>query len=390
MLMKKRTIGFITVARSDYNTIKPVYERAAHFPGLEPQLYVTGIHLSPEFGSTIQDIRKDGIPIAETVDMVLSSDSPSAIAKTMGLGTICFAQLFEKQRPDILVIAGDRLEMHCVASAAVPFKIPITHLRGGEVTHGAIDDNFRHSLTKMSHLHFVAHESFAKRIRQLGEEPWRVFVSGDPGLDLIERMTFPNKNELERTYSIDLSKPTLLITFHPVTLEYEQTALYTDNLLKALAIFKDRVHFVFTYPNSDTYGRVIIQKINAFCNSVPMAFFIKNFGQSGYYGMMRCAAAMVGNSSSGIWESGSFQIPVVNIGKRQGGRLRPANVVDVNESTTDITQGIEKALSDSFRQSLTSVQNPYSLPGACDFIVKKLSEVPLDGHLIIKKFHDLA
>ncbi|MCP4153757.1 MAG: UDP-N-acetylglucosamine 2-epimerase (hydrolyzing) [bacterium] len=387
--MKKRKVGFVTVARSDYNTTKPIVEKALNHDSIEPVFYVTGMHLSPEFGLTVNELKKDGMPIEATVEMLLSSDSPAGITKSMGLGTIGFAQAYENHKPDILVVAGDRFEMHCAAVAAFPFGIPIVHLRGGEVTFGAIDESFRHSITKMSHLHYPGTELSAKRLRQMGEEPWRIKVFGDPSLEDIHRVEMYTRKELEQIFHLDMSKPVILVTFHPVTHEYEHTETYICDLIKTLWIFNRTYNVVFTYPNADTNGRVIIKHIENYCKKQEGAFMVPNFGRKGYYSMMNEAAVMVGNSSSGIWESASFKIPVVNIGRRQEGRQRPANVIDTAENEKAIKRGIEKALSETFVETLKDLKNPYFMENSSDIVIEGLAGIKIDEKLLVKKFCDI-
>jgi len=254
-----RSIGVVTVARSDYGLYLPILRCIQADPILQLKLFVSGMHLSPEFGLTVKMIEADGFDIAERVEMLLSSDSPEGIAKSIGVGVIGFAQAYSRQRPDILLVLGDRFEMYAAVLAALPFKIPVAHIHGGEVTHGAIDDALRHSITKLSHVHFVSTEEYARRVMQLGEEPWRVIVSGAPSLDNLKTVNLFTTQELEAQYDIRLQPPPLLVTFHPVTLEYERTELQISELLAALA--DSALPVVFTQPNADTSGRVIHRMI---------------------------------------------------------------------------------------------------------------------------------
>lgn len=381
-----RTIGVVTVARSDYGIYLPVLRRIQADPDLRLRLYVGGMHLSPEFGLTVHQIERDGFEIVARVEMLLSSDSPEGIAKSTGLGVIGFAQALAAMPCDLLLVLGDRFDTFAAVVAALPFNLPIVHLHGGELTTGAIDDAIRHAITKMSHLHFVATQEYARRVIQMGEAPWRVTVSGAPALDNLHQIAFLSRDELANRYSFDLRPPFLLITYHSVTRIYEQTGAQMRALLTALDAVDARL--VFTYPNADTSGRIIIAMIEQFVKARPHAQLAINLGTTGYFSMMRHAAAMVGNSSSGIIEAASFSLPVVNVGNRQDGRLRGSNVIDVDATETDITTGIRRALSPEFRASLTELVNPYGDGHAAERIVARLKTVELTSDLLIKRFED--
>lgn len=382
-----RTVGVVTVARSDYGIYLPVLQRIQEDPDLRLHLIVAGMHLSPEFGLTVRAIEEDGFEVGERIEMLLSSDTPEGVAKSMGLGTIGFAQAYARYRPDILLVLGDRFEMVAAVVAALPFKIPVAHIHGGESTEGSIDEAIRHSITKMSHLHFVATETYARRVIQMGEEPWRVIVSGAPSLDNLRRIRLLSREELQEKYGLDLKAPFLLVTYHPVTLEYEQTEMQVRELLAAMEEIDSPV--IFTYPNADTYSRVIIGMIQEFAARRPSAQLVINLGTQGYLSMMQYAAAMVGNSSSGIIEAASFKLPVVNIGNRQLGRVRGKNVIDVGYTRTEILAGIEKALSNEFRTTLSDMVNPYGDGHAAERIVDRLKHVKLNDELLRKRFYEM-
>lgn len=381
-------IAVVTVGRSDLGLYVPILRRLQDDPGFELRIIAAGAHLSPEFGSTAQLIDREGFAIAARVEMLLSSDSPVGIAKSMGLGTIGFADAYARLRPDIIMVLGDRFEMHAAAVAALPFKIPVAHIHGGELTESAMDDALRHSMTKLSHLHFVSTPEYARRVQQLGEEPWRVTVSGAPGLDHVNATRLLTADELESLYNFPFSRHPLLVTFHPTTLAYEDTAEHTAALLEAIAQ-SDRPA-VFTLPNADTYGRRIIELIRDFVQCSPSAILIDNLGTQGYFSVMALAAAMVGNSSSGIIEAASFGLPVVNIGDRQRGRLRERNVIDVGHSAEEVLGGITKAVSADFRAGLSGLTNPYGDGRAAERIVDQLKNVTLDNTLLIKRFHQVS
>ena len=381
------TIGVVTVARSDYGIYLPVLRKIQSDAELRLHLIVAGMHLSPEFGLTVNAIEADGFEISERVEMLLSSDTPEGIAKSMGLGTIGFAQAYARFRPDILLVLGDRFEMHAAVVAALPFKIPVAHIQGGELTEGAIDDALRHSITKLSHLHFAATEEYRRRVLQMGEEPWRVIVSGAPGLDNLHSIKLLDRQELEAQFALHLDSNPLLVTYHPVTLEYECTEWQVSELLAALR--ECGLPVVFTMANADTNGRAIIRMLEEFVSSYPQARMVANLGTQAYFSLMACAAAMVGNSSSGIIEAPSFGLPVVNVGTRQQGRVRGENVIDVGYGRNEIIEGIEKAIAPEFRESIRGLPNPYGDGHASALIVNHLKWASLDHKLTSKHFVDM-
>lgn len=381
-----RTIGVVTVGRSDFGIYLPVLRAIAADPQLKLHLIVSGAHLSPEFGWTVRDITAHGFEIGEQVDMLLSSDTPAAIAKSMGMGMIGFAQAYARTRPDILLVLGDRFEMHAAAAAAVPFKIPLAHLHGGEVTEGAIDDAFRHAITKYSHLHFVSTAGHARRVIQLGEDPRRVIVSGAPSLDNLRSIRYLTQAELEERCGMKFERPPLVVTYHPVTLQHEQTDWQVQQLLDALAVQPHPI--IFTKPNADTNGRVIIERIEQFVKKHPRARLVDNLGTEAFFSLMRIAVAMVGNSSSGIIEAASFELPVLNIGLRQAGRERSQNVVDVGNLRDEIDGGLAQVLDPGFRRSLIGMTNVFGSGNAAEIIVEHLKRVRLDDGFVMKRFHD--
>jgi UDP-hydrolysing UDP-N-acetyl-D-glucosamine 2-epimerase len=382
-----RRIGVVTVARSDYGIYLPILRMIQQDPDLELVLIVGGMHLSPEFGLTVNILEADGFKPSGKVEMLLSSDSPEGVAKSVGLGVIGFAQAFAQLKPDLLLLLGDRFEMMAAAVAALPFKVPIAHIHGGESTEGSIDEAIRHSITKMSHIHFASTETHGARIRQMGEEPWRVTVSGAPSLDNLQGMAFLSAEALERKYGLDLDRPPLLITYHPVSLDYENTEYQVTELLAALRTCG--LPLIFTFPNADTSGRKIIQMIELFVKDMTLARVIVNLGTDGYFSLMSHAAAVVGNSSSGIVEAASFKLPVVNIGERQRGRFHAGNVIDCGYLRGQILEAIRKAVSQEFRETLRDLVNPYGDGHAAERIVAKLKSVSLDNVLLLKRFHQI-
>lgn len=381
-----RQIGVVTTSRADYGLLLPVLKRIRASRQLELLLFVSGTHLAARHGMTVRDIEADGFAITARVPLPLRSDTPEAAAKAMGRATSSFAGVYRRFRPDILLVLGDRFEMHAAAAAAVPFGIPLAHIHGGEITLGAMDEQFRHSLTKLSHLHFAATKEYADRIIGMGEEPWRVSVSGAPGLDNLRTMRLLSRRQLELRHGIDLSMPAILVTFHPVTLEQDNTEIHIDRLLEALGRLRG-CHFVFTAPNADPGASIIRKRILRFVGSSERAFFVENFGTQGYLSMMARAAAMAGNSSSGILEAASLRLPVVNIGTRQEGRTRGKNVIDTGYGARQIGAAIGKALSEGFRASLRGLKNPYGDGFGADRIVTVLAGIDL-ARLMPKRFHD--
>ena len=383
-----RTVAVVTTSRADYGIYKPLLQAIEACPDLKLHLIVSGTHLSPEFGLTERTIIEDRFVVSDRVEMLLSSDSPEGISKSVGLGVLGFSQLWGRFRPDIIVVLGDRYEMFAVALSALPFKIPVAHLHGGEVTEGAIDDSLRHAMTKLSHLHFVSTQEYKDRVIQLGEEPWRVIVSGACGLDNLKEVDLVEYVEFANNYNIQITPPFLLVTFHPVSLEFEQTQTQVNALLDALEQVDYSV--LFTMANADTSGHLVNRLISDYVLRHPdKTQIVKTLGLNGYFNAMNLASAMVGNSSSGIIEAASFELPVVNIGNRQHGRIRGENVIDVGYSSAEIVSGIRTATSVEFNQTILDLVNPYGDGHAAERIVAVLRNVPLDAKLIKKTFYDL-
>ena len=386
-MKRPRILGVVTVARSDYGIYQPVLREIARHRDLRLWIYAGGMHLSRRHGMTVRMIEADGHAIAGRVDFKLgAAESPRAIAEAMGRGVAGFARAFARRRPDLLVALGDRYEMHAAALAALPLKIPVAHLHGGELTAGAMDDALRHCLTKLSHLHFPAAREYARRVAQLGEEPWRITLAGAPALDRLRNFRPWPRARLERKFGLDLSRPFLLATFHPVTLEYEDTARQTADFLGAIA--DAGLPAVFTLPNADTRGAEIARAIRRFVAADPRHRLVDNFGAEAYFSLMALAAAMVGNSSSGLLEAPSFGLPVVNIGRRQEGRLRARNILDVPPRRAEIAAAIRKAVGAKFRAALQGIRNPHGDGRAAERIVAVLRSVALDDRLLVKKFRD--
>jgi UDP-hydrolysing UDP-N-acetyl-D-glucosamine 2-epimerase len=381
-----RTIGVVTVARSDYGHLLPLLEEIRAAPDLGLQLFVAGGHLSKRLGATVRGIEADGWTVTDRVETMGKSDAPEDVAAGAGIGIAGFASAFARRRPDLVVVLGDRIEMLSAAVAALPLTIPVAHVHGGEVTEGAIDEQIRHAMTKLSHLHFPAAEVFAKRILQMGEEAWRVHCCGAPGLDRLARMAVVPRAELAARVGLPLRKPTVLVTLHPVTLEPEDTATHVEELAAALARVEGDV--IVTAPGADTAHGTIMRRLEALAAARPHTRMVASLGDDTYCSLLREVDAMVGNSSSGLIEAPSFALPVVNVGSRQHGRLRAENVIDVGHGREEILAGLRRALDPVFRAGLAGLRNPYGDGRSAPRIVRVLAEVPLGRRLVRKRFVD--
>ncbi len=380
-----RTIGVVTTSRADYSIYYPLLCMLRDDPSIRLQLFVTGMHFLPRYGLTYKIIEADDFEITEKIAISFSSDSPADTARAIGATTSAFASVFDRNPLDILVVLGDRFEMFAVVAAAVPLNIPIAHLYGGELTEGAIDDVFRHAITKMSHLHFTSTQVYAQRVIQMGEEPWRVTVSGISSLDNLLHIPLLNRDQISDQIGAKITDKTLLVTYHPVTMEMESTAEQVAALLDAIAL--SGYQAIFTFPNMDAKSNIIIQMIEAFVNKHDNMQVAVNLGTQLYFSVMNEVAAMVGNSSSGITEAASFHLPVVNIGNRQRGRFHDRNVIDVGYTMEAILRGIQLATSQEFRVGLANLQNPYGDGHAAERIFNVLKQVSLDKKLIVKHFY---
>jgi GDP/UDP-N,N'-diacetylbacillosamine 2-epimerase (hydrolysing) len=382
----KRRIAIVTVGRSDYGIFYPLLKLLQHDPDCDLRLIVTGAHLLPQFGNTVEEIEKDGIPIAMRVPVLVSGDSRETTAMSIGLGVINFTTAYTQLRPDIVVVLGDRFETLAAAVAALPLQIVIAHLHGGEVTKGAIDDAIRHAITKLSHLHFASSPAYARRLEQMGEEPQRIFVTGSPIIDTVLSTPPLSKAELEAFIGLPL-EGALLVTYHPETLAETTPAQQISEVLAALE--KVERPLIFTYPNSDPGNAVIVEEVRAFVDRTPRARLFFNIGHQRYHNLQRYVAAMAGNSSSGMVEAAAFHLPVVNIGERQAGRVRTANIIDVPTQRDAIESGLRRALTQEFRDKVTDVCSPFGKGTAAQAVVDVIKRVPLDGSLLAKTFRDL-
>ena len=384
-----RTIAVITTSRADYGILRPVLSEIVAASDLQLKLIVSGTHLSPQHGHTVDEIERDGFPIAHRVDMLLASGTPEATAISMGLAMIGFARAYAESRPDLVVVLGDRFEMHSAALAALPATIPVAHIHGGEVTAGAIDESLRHSITKLSHIHFVATEKYAQRVIQLGEEPWRVTVTGSPSLDGIAQHSDLPIEDLEAIAGMALpARGFLIVTFHPTTVEWTQAGLQVEELFAALE--QAGLPVLFSLPNVDPGGVDLRSKILVAVADRQDWQAVENLGTRAYFTVLGRAAAMVGNSSSGLIEAPSFGLPAVNIGARQQGRVRGPNVIDVPCRAAAITEAVSSATAPGFRDGLKGRRNPYGDGKASRRIVARLRSEPLTAKLVKKTFFDQA
>ncbi len=384
--MKK--ICVVTGSRAEYGLLSSLMKAIKNNDAFELQILVTGMHLLPQFGNTFNEIEKDGFNISEKVDIELNDDTSLGIAKSVGIGIIKISEALEKLKPDLFIVLGDRFEAFAGALAAFLLKIPIAHISGGDVTEGAMDDAFRHSITKMAYLHFTSTEVYKNRVIQLGEAPERVFNVGSTGIDNVLNMSLISINQLGKSLEIDLSTPYFLITFHPVTLENETSKSQFSKLIEALDFFSN-YQIVFTYPNADADGQVIIEMIKDYEIKNPnrvKAF--KNLGTLRYLSAIKYSKAVIGNSSSGIIEVPSFGIPTVNIGNRQKGRIKAGSVIDCDTEIESIKNAITKAVSLQFQEYSKKVENIYGNGTAISQIMEVLSNFNFNG-IRTKYFYDI-
>lgn len=380
-----RKICVITGSRAEYGLLSGLMKAIKEDKSLELQVIATNMHLSPEFGLTYKEIEHDGFFINKRVEMLLSSDTANATTKSVGLATIGFADAYEDLKPDMIVVLGDRYEILAAVSAALFYKIPVAHLHGGEITEGAYDDCIRHAITKMSHLHFTSTEAYRQRVIQLGEDPKRVFNVGAPGIENIKKIPLMDKKKLESTLDgFTLNDKTLLITYHPVTLENSTAEGQIHNLLSALDEYSD-IKIIFTLSNSDTNGRIIIRLINEYVSKHPgKAIAYPSLGLKRYLSALQFVKAVVGNSSSGIIEVPSFGIPTLNIGDRQKGRIAADSVINCGTSKKEILEGLDKVLNSEPKK----IHNPYEGKNTTVDILHVLKNFPLEN-LIQKTFYTL-
>ena len=382
-----RKICAITGSRAEFGLLLWVMKGIKEDPELTLQIIATGMHLSPEFGLTYREIENEGFHINRKVEMLTSSDTAVGVTKSMGLGLIGFADALNELQPDLIVVLGDRFEIFAAVSAALIARVPVAHMHGGETTEGAFDEALRHSISKMSQLHFVAAETYRQRVIQLGEHPNRVFLVGGLGIDSINNFKLLERAELEASLDFKLGKKNLLITFHPSTLEASTASEQMTELLSVLSSLSE-IQLIFTLPNADTGGRALISILEEFVATHPNARAYGSLGQYRYLSCIKHVDAVVGNSSSGLTEAPSFKKGTINIGDRQRGRLQADSVINCLPTCKSIKAGLEKLYSKEFQETLKQVKNPYGDGGAASNVINILKNFELKG-LVKKTFHDL-
>jgi UDP-N-acetylglucosamine 2-epimerase (non-hydrolysing)/GDP/UDP-N,N'-diacetylbacillosamine 2-epimerase (hydrolysing) len=382
MTEARRRIAVVTTSRADYSHLYWPLRLLAEDARVELRLIVMGAHLSPEFGATIHEIEKDGLAIAARIECLLSSDSDVGMAKTIGLATLSLSDVLGEMRPDILLLIADRYEMLAPAAVALALRIPIAHIEGGEISEGAIDDAVRNALTKMAHLHFTSTFAARDRIISMGEEPWRATRAGAPALDHLRKSNLLSREEVAAKLSVQLEGSAMVIAYHPVTLAMD-TLEEADELFAALRSVNSQL--IFCYPNADAGGRALIERTTAFLAKRGNGKLFVNLDAVTYWSLLRQAQVFLGNSSSGIMETASFAVPTVNIGERQRGRERAANVIDAPANREAVLSAIALARSSKFRESLRGMTNPYGDGTASEKIVDVLTSAPLGRELLAKK-----
>ncbi len=385
--MKK--IAILTATRAEYGLLAPVIKKLDMEPEIDVRVVVTGMHLCGEFGMTVNEIRQDGVHIDREIDIRIDSDTPAGISKTMSRALAGFADYFAENRPDALMVLGDRYETLAVCIAAMNERIPIIHLHGGEATLGAVDEAIRNAITKMSYLHFTATEEYRKRVIRMGEAPDRVFMSGAVGVENalgVERMS---KDELEQSLGCELGDSFAVLTFHPVTLENNTAQNQIDELIKAMEKYPD-ITFLCTKANADVDGKIINESLRQCADTHRNVLLYDSLGVRRYLSALSYAEFVIGNSSSGIIEVPSFGIPTINIGDRQKGRIQAESVINCEPLFEDIADAIEKARSLQFRNHIRNISNPYGDGKASDVIVDVTKDFLLnDKFETQKKFYDI-
>jgi len=375
----KRKIAVVTTSRADYSHLYwPLRELASH-PDIELGVIALGPHLSPEFGHTIAEIEREGFPVKARIECLLSSDTDTGMAKTIGVAILSLADTLTAWRPDLILLIADRYEMMAPASVALALRIPIAHIEGGEISQGAIDDQVRNALTKLAHIHFTSTETARRRVIAMGEEPWRVHHAGAPSLDHLRRSKLFSRDQVEKRLDLKLSSPCILAAWHPVTI-LRDTNAEADALFAALAEAPGQL--IFVYPNTDAGSHALIKRTRALAAARPDTHIFVNLDAVTYWSLLGHVDAMIGNSSSGIMEAASFALPVVNVGMRQRGRERARNIIDAAADTAAITTALKRALAPAYRKKLRGMTNPYGSGTASNMIANILATVSLENLLI--------
>jgi len=378
----KRKIAVITTSRADYSHLYWVLRDLHEHPDLDMRLVVTGAHPADGFGQAAAEIERDGFTIDERVECLLDSDSDVGMAKTIGVATLGLADVLGRLRPDLLLLIADRYEMLAPASVALALRIPVAHIEGGEISEGAIDDAVRNALTKLSHLHFTATETAARRVVAMGEEPWRVLRAGAPSLDHLRRSRLLSRDELHDELGVAVGGDSILVAYHPVTIARD-TLHETDELFAALERLEQPI--VFCFPNADAGSRELAGRARAFCETRAGAKLFVNLNPVTYWSLLRSVGLMLGNSSSGIMETPALELPTVNVGVRQEGRERARNILDVSAGRESILAAVMRGLTPGFRDSLAGMANPYGDGHAAERIVATLAGAPGEARLLRKR-----
>jgi GDP/UDP-N,N'-diacetylbacillosamine 2-epimerase (hydrolysing) len=385
-MLKKRKICVITGTRAEYGLLKRLIKAIEDSKEFHLQLIATGMHLSKQFGYTYKEIESDGFTIDKKIDIKLDSDTPAGISKSTSLGIVGFSKSLEELQPDLILILGDRFEILSASIASMFLRIPIAHLHGGELTEGATDEAIRHSITKLSHIHFVASEEYKNRVIQLGEEPKNVFLVGGLGVDAIKSAKLLNRTELEDSLNLKFRKKNILVTFHPVTLEDSTSGYQMKELLKALSQLNDTT-IIFTMPNADVDGKILFSLIEDFTKKHSNAYAFTSLGQLKYFSSIAQADCVIGNSSSGLLEVPTFRKATINIGDRQRGRMKAASVIDCDPNLKSISGALKQIYKPEFFKKLQSTKNPYGDGLAVEKIISVLQNISFNN-LLKKKFYN--
>ena len=386
--MKK--IVILTSTRAEYGLLAPIIKKMSKNSLIDVCVVATGTHLSPEFGMTVNEIKNDGVKVDKEIDILLSSDTPVAISKTMGLAMIGFGDYFAESKPDALMVLGDRYETLAVCIAAMNARIPIIHLHGGEATEGLVDEAVRNAITKLSYLHFTSAEEYRNRVIQMGEAPERVFAVGAMGVENALHMKRLSKKELEDSLGCKIGGTMAVLTFHPVTLEDNTAEAQIDEIIKVMQQC-GKITFICTKANADVGGRIINEKLKECAEACDNVYLFDSLGMQRYLSALSIADFVIGNSSSGIIEVPSFKIPTINIGDRQKGRIQSESVINCKPNVWEISQAIERALSDGFREKVIACNNPYGDGNTSDAIVDITERYLIEDKLQVqKKFYDIV
>ena len=385
-----KRICILTATRAEYGLLRNVIHKLSGEKEFQVDVVVTGAHLAPEYGSTFREIEQDGIRIDRKIPILLSSDMPASVSKTMGLALIAFSDYFEEKQPDMLVVLGDRYETLAVCIAAMNQRIPIAHLYGGEKTEGAIDEAIRHAITKLSYLHFTSTEEYRRRVIQLGEQPDRVFCVGAMGVENVVKQSIMTKRELEASIGFELGESFAVVTYHPVTLETGAIASQIQELLTAL-LRMENMKYIITKANADAGGRQINRLLDQFAKeNKERIFVIGSLGMKRYLSALRWCKMVIGNSSSGIVEAPSFHIPTVNIGDRQKGRLQAESVINCEPDAASIEKSMRRAIGNEMMEIASRTLNPYGEGNTSEQIAAIIKETILEDKIQLKKsFFDI-